>query len=111
MKKILMAGLILIGITASTAAQDGAGKKLQQNRVENSFRKETGKKEVKGKFEKSTSGKESIRHQQWKRHDRKEGIGKKHGERNMKGVHKMQDRKFKKGNNKRFKNHGQRNKS
>lgn len=93
MKRILFAGLIMICLSVTAAAQKTNDKTIQKNRIEKTFKKGSD-----GKIDKSKFSKDGARYKMWKRHTGKKGFAHKHGNR------KMHDKKFKKGNASRFKN-------
>ena len=100
MKRILIAGLVMICLSVTASAQKTSDKQVQKDRIEKTF-----KKGGDGKIDKSRSGKDGKRHKMEQRHDRKKGYAKKYSK------HKMQGKKFKKGHTSRFKAHGQKNRS
>ena len=95
MKKILFAGLVMICLSVTASAQKASEKSTEKNRIENTFKKAEA-----GKFEKSKFHKDGHRHKMWNRKGKKGEYAKKHGDR------KKLDRKFKKGNTKRFSHNG-----
>ena len=68
MKRILFAGLVMICLSVTAAAQKTSDKPVQKDRIEKSF-----KKDGDGKFDKSRSGRDGERHEMGQRHDRKKG--------------------------------------